>query len=236
MKNIIKKIKYNWLPDFVYGGIDGAITTFAVVAGVVGANLSTPIILIMGLANLLADGFSMATSKYLSDKTELDRISQIKLDEEMSILEKPKEERGEIREILRSFGFKGQDLSRAEKVITSKPKIWVKLMLTHEFNVIEENINPLKGALATFLAFLSVGFIPLIAYVFQPIFQWEDDPIFIATTLATLGALFLVGTIKSRFSTRHWLVTGSETAILGGLAASIAYFIGEAISKLFDIG
>lgn len=232
----MKKNKYNWLPDFVYGGIDGSITTFAVVAGVVGANLSTPIILIMGFANLFADGFSMAVGKYLSDKAELDRINQIRESEELSILEKPHEEKSEIRDILRSFGFKGEDLNRAEKVITSKPKIWVKLMLTHEFNVIEENINPVKGAMATFTAFLVVGLIPLVAYVLQPLMGWKDERVvFWATSIATLGALFLVGTVKSRFSNRHWIVTGGETAIIGGFAASIAFFIGEMLAKTLSI-
>lgn len=232
----MKKIRYNWLPDFVYGGIDGSVTTFAVVAGVVGANLSTPVILIMGFANLFADGFSMATGKYLSDKAELDRIMQIKEAEEKSILEKPHEEKSEIREILRSFGFKGQDLSRAEKVITSKPKIWVKLMLTHEFNVIEENINPAMGALTTFAAFNIVGLIPLLAYVVEPIFGWTDPRIaFWITSVATLAALFLVGTVKSRFSNRHWLITGTETMVIGGFAASIAFFVGELLSKLLHV-
>ncbi len=64
-----------YLPEFVYGGIDGAITTFAVVSGAMGASLSSSIILILGFANLIADGFSMAVSNYLSVKsqTELHR-------------------------------------------------------------------------------------------------------------------------------------------------------------------
>jgi VIT1/CCC1 family predicted Fe2+/Mn2+ transporter len=232
----MKKIRYNWLPDFVYGGIDGAVTTFAVVAGVVGAKLSTPVILIMGFANLFADGFSMATGKYLSDKAELDRINQIKESEQQSILEKPQEEKSEIREILRSFGFKGADLTRAAKVITSKPKIWVKLMLTHEFNVIEENINPIKGALSTFVAFQLVGLIPLLGYVIQPLLGIKDERVLFWTTcVATLGALFLVGTIKSRFSSRHWVLTGTETMVIGGFAASIAFFVGEILSKLLHV-
>lgn len=75
----MKKVKknYNWLPDFVYGSIDGTITTFAVVAGVLGANLSVKIILILGFANLLGDGFSMAVGKYLSDKAQFDQLKKL---------------------------------------------------------------------------------------------------------------------------------------------------------------
>ncbi|MFA6023685.1 MAG: VIT1/CCC1 transporter family protein [Candidatus Gracilibacteria bacterium] len=231
----MKKNHYNWFPDFVYGGIDGAVTTFAVVAGVVGAELSTPVILILGFANLLADGFSMATGKYLSDKSELDRIHSIKLDEMQSILEKPHEEREEIREIFRKFGFKGEDLNRAETVITSNPKTWLKIMLNHEFNVIEENINPLKGAFSTFMAFIVIGLIPLLGYSFQSVVGGDGKNIFLGTCLSTLLALFFVGTVKSRFSNRHWLATGMETALMGGTAAAIAYLVGDLLGKLFGV-
>lgn len=61
-----------YLPEFVYGGIDGAVTTFAIVAGVVGASLSPAIILILGFANVLADGFSMGISNFLSQTSEND--------------------------------------------------------------------------------------------------------------------------------------------------------------------
>lgn len=232
----MKKINYNWLPDFVYGGIDGAVTTFAVVAGVVGAGLSNPIILILGFANLLADGFSMAVSKYSSDRAELDRIYGIRESEERSILEKPREETQEIREILKRFGFQGEDLSRAQKVITGNPKTWVKIMLHHEFNVIEENVNPVKGATSTFLAFISVGLIPLLGYSFQSLIPWNDKNLFIGTCLGTLLALFLVGTVKSRFSNRSWLVGGIETAAIGGLAATIAFVVGDLLGELLHVG
>lgn len=231
----MKKNTYNWLPDFVYGGIDGSVTTFAVVAGVVGAELSTPVILILGFANLLADGFSMAVGKYLSDSAELERISHIRADEERSIVRKPAEEKGEVRAILKKFGFKGKDLDRAQDVITRDPKVWVELMLTHEFNVIEENIDPKKGAFFTFVAFQVIGIVPLLGYLLQLFFDFKDpQTIFLITCFSTLFALFLVGTIKSRFSSRHWLSTGLETALIGGAAAAISYFVGDVLGRLLQ--
>src|SRR3989338_10464878 len=74
----LKHFEYKYLPQFVYGGIDGSITTFAVVAGVIGASLSSSIVLILGFANLFADGFSMATSDYFSIKSENDLYSKNK--------------------------------------------------------------------------------------------------------------------------------------------------------------
>lgn len=232
----MKKPKYNWLPDFVYGGIDGAVTTFAIVAGVVGAGLSTPIILIMGFANLIADGFSMAVGKYSSDKAELDRIRAIEADEQRSIEEKPKEEREEVKQILKQFGFSGANLRQAQRVITSNKDAWVHLMLHHEFHILEDNIQPKKGALATFVAFNLVGLVPLLGYLLQLIIPMNDSGVFMATCVATLVALFLVGVVKTRFTDQKWLWGGLETAAIGGIAAAIAYGLGALLGKLLGVG
>ncbi len=231
----MEKQKYNWLPDFVYGGIDGTVTTFAVVAGVVGGNLSTPVILILGFANLFADGFSMAVSKYSSDHSELERIQHITAMERRSIRENPEEEKQEIREILRGLNFKGRDLVRAEKVITSSPEAWVHMMLHHEFHVVEENIQPVKGAAFTFAAFLLMGSVPLIAYVFQSFFELADDKAFIITIIATLASLTVVGAIRGKFSERRWWISALETTAIGGAAASIAYIVGKLLSQLLGV-
>lgn len=69
--------KASYLRDWVYGGIDGAVTTFAIVCGVVGANFSTSVILVLGAANIVADGFSMAASNYTGSKAENDEFDQI---------------------------------------------------------------------------------------------------------------------------------------------------------------
>lgn len=72
---MIDKIKSHfedYLREFVYGGIDGAITTFAVVAGATGAGFSATVVIVLGIANLIADGLSMGVGSYLSSKSELE--------------------------------------------------------------------------------------------------------------------------------------------------------------------
>ncbi len=224
--------KYNWLPDFVYGGIDGAITTFAVVAGVEGASLSIPIILILGFANLFADGFSMAIGKYLSDKTNQEQYERIRQIEFRHLKEKTEHERDEVRDIMKEYNFKGKDLDKAVEIITSDPEAWVDIMMRKEFNMTQENISPIKGGIATFVSFVLIGFIPLIAYIFKPLIPVNGNSLFIATCIATLLALFFVGTVKSRFSIKSWLISGLETALIGGVAASIAYAIGFFLRNL----
>ena len=98
--------KTSYLSDWVYGGIDGAITTFAIVAGVVGAEMSTRVILILGAANIIADGFSMAASNYSGTKAELDDYRRHRAYEEQQVERIPEAERMEIREIYRNKGSK----------------------------------------------------------------------------------------------------------------------------------
>ncbi|MCX6735413.1 MAG: VIT1/CCC1 transporter family protein [Candidatus Peregrinibacteria bacterium] len=223
---------YNWIADFVYGGIDGAVTTFAVVAGVEGASLAVPIILILGFANLFGDGFSMSIGKYLSDKANLEQYEKIRQIEFRHLTEKTDHEIGEVRDIMKTYGFKGKDLERAVEVITSNPEGWVDLMMRNEFNMTNENVNPMRGALITFFSFITVGFIPLIGYTFKAFVSFSDKEMFYITAVTTLLGLFFVGTIKSKFSMRNWFVCGIETALIGGMAATIAYLVGYFIKNL----
>ncbi len=147
---------YGNVSDFVYGGIDGAVTTFAVVAGVAGAELSTAIILILGFANLFADGFSMSIGKYLSDKTTIDQYKKIQNVEYGHLKTYPAHERREVQQYLKQYyGFKGERLREATEQITAEPNRWVDFMMRHEFNFNTENVNPIKGALVTFAAFVT---------------------------------------------------------------------------------
>lgn len=222
---------YNWLPDFVYGGIDGAVTTFAVVAGVEGADLSAGVILVLGFANLFADGFSMATGKYLSDKAELEQYEKVRAMEMRHLTQYRNDEIEEIQEILSEYGFKGKDLKRATEIITANEEGWVDLMMKHEFSL-NPDLNPISGGLSTLISFIVIGFIPLAAYTFKPILNLSGNTTFIATSIATLGAMFIIGAVKSKFTSKHWFWSGLEVVFLGGIAASIAYAIGVLLKGL----
>jgi len=102
---LLEQHRARYLGDAVLGGIDGCVTTFAVVAGAVGGNLSTGVIVILGFANLLADGFSMGVSNYLGSKSELQEIDEIRRKERLHIEKVPHGEREEIRQIFAGKGF-----------------------------------------------------------------------------------------------------------------------------------
>ena len=130
--------RHSYLRDWIYGGIDGAVTTFAVVAGVVGAQLSTKIILIIGLANIIADGFSMAAGNYLATKSEQDEIERLVAVENRHIEKFPEGEREEVRQIFKEKGFEGEDLRRVVELMTADKERWVRTMITEEYGLPQE--------------------------------------------------------------------------------------------------
>ena len=108
-----------YLRDFVYGAIDGGVTTFAIVSGVVGAELSMRVIVILGFVNLLADGFSMAVSNYLATKADRQIVERARAIEETHIDAIPHGEKEEIREIFRQKGFQADLLEQVVEVVPS---------------------------------------------------------------------------------------------------------------------
>lgn len=223
----------NYLRDFVYGAVDGTVTTFAVVAGSAGALLSSRIVIILGFANLLADGFSMSVSSYLSSRSERQIEDRARQQEEDQIRLIPEGEREEVRQIFAAKGFKGEDLERAVEVLTADRRLWVDTMLREELGLPMDRRSPLKGAAATFAAFLLIGFIPLAPFVWQAVTAVQIDRVFFWSSVATAIAFFVVGAAKTKFVDSAWWSEGLKTLALGGAAATVAYVVG---SLLNDIG
>lgn len=226
---------HSYLRDFIYGAVDGAVTTFAVVAGVAGASLAGGIVIILGVANLLADGFSMAVSNFLGTRAEQQLLEQARDMEELHIDKVPEGEREEVRQIFSAKGFKGKDLDRAVEIITSNRKIWVDTMIQEELGMTLQIGSPWRAASTTFIAFLMVGSIPLLAYFFkwlQP--EFMTNP-FSWSCILTGIAFFVVGAFKSRYVGQGWLFAGIETFLVGGFAASLAYLVGRVLKNLAAI-
>lgn len=216
----------NYLRDWVYGGIDGAITTFAIVAGVVGAGLSAKIIIILGLANLIADGFSMAASAYSGTKTEADELEQFRQIEKKHIAQVPDGEREEVRQILVAKGLTGEALNDAVTAITSNEETWINTMLVEEYNLSINLRSPIVSGLSTFTSFFICGAIPLLPFLLA-----SDQALEIA--LFTTGiAFFAIGAIKSKWSLAPWWRSGIETLLIGMTASAMAYLIGHFVKEL----
>jgi VIT1/CCC1 family predicted Fe2+/Mn2+ transporter len=216
----------SYLQDFVYGAVDGTVTTFAVVAGVAGASLDETVVIILGGANLIADGFSMAVSNFLGSRAERQQRERARRTEERHIRAVPEGEREEIRQIFAAKGFEGHELERVVEVITSDPELWAETMMTEELGFGSNPKNEYRAAFATLVAFLAVGFLPLMVYVYDVAAPGDVENPFAWSAVMTGVAFFVVGALKSRFVDQSWWRSGLETLAVGGLAAVLAYAAG----------
>jgi VIT1/CCC1 family predicted Fe2+/Mn2+ transporter len=216
----------SYLRDFVYGGIDGAVTTFAVVAGVAGAALSPRIVLILGVANLVADGFSMAAGNYSGAKTVIDDIARIRAIEKKHIRHDPDGEREEVRQILAAKGIGGPGLEAAVEAVTAREKTWIDLMLTDEYGMPLSLPSPLVAGIVTFAAFALCGAVPLLPYALG------RENAFAISVGATAIVFLAIGAAKSRWSLAPWWRSAAETLLIGGVASTVAYTIGHLLAGM----
>ncbi|MBI2185257.1 MAG: VIT1/CCC1 transporter family protein [Thaumarchaeota archaeon] len=231
MKEARRRTAGTYIGDMVFGAQDGLVTTFAVVAGSNGAALSSAIILILGLANLIADGVSMATGDYLGTKSELEYARREREYEEWKVDHHPERETEDIRRIYASKGFKGADLEKAVHVITSDKKVWLDTMMLEDLNVVGEGKSPVKTGLAIFAAFVTAGFAPLAVYVADLFFPVGVDK-FAASTVSTAITLFTVGAVRTFVTGKRWWTSAVEMTLVGGFAASTAYLVGYLLRGL----
>jgi VIT1/CCC1 family predicted Fe2+/Mn2+ transporter len=215
-----------YLSDFIYGAIDGAVTTFAVVAGAEGASLDERVVIILGGANLIADGFSMAVSNFLGSRAARQQRERARREEELHVRLVPEGEREEIRQLFAAKGFEGDDLERVVEVITADPELWVDTMMGEELGFGSAERNEFRAATATFVAFLVVGFLPLLVFVYDLVASGRVRHAFGWSAVMTGIAFVGVGALKSRFVDQTWWRSGLETLVVGGLAALLAYGAG----------
>jgi vacuolar iron transporter family protein len=170
-----------YLGQFVYGAIDGSVTTFAVVAGAAGANLNNKVVIILGIANLVADGFSMGASAYLSAKSK-------------------------------------RDLKKRDG------------------NSLDHGETPIGDGAATFVAFVAVGFIPVLVYVVAELIGiGQSDGIFTAAAFITAATFYSIGVLKANVTKTNPIIEGLETLLLGGIAAVLAYLLGDVLANALNV-
>ena len=225
---LYKKIG-EYLKDAVYAANDGAITTFAVVAGVAGASLEPLIILILGFANLFADGISMASGNYLGTKSEKDLYSKERSQNERLFEEDKEIYKKRVAKFLRDKGYEERDVGGLAELITHNKKFALEFIMHEEIGLVEQVAQrPIKGALVTLVAFMIAGLVPLAPYI---LFAGAGN-MFLYASIFTGIALFSVGAARSIYTERSWFSAGFEMLFIGGIAAVVAYGIGFAVSNI----
>jgi VIT1/CCC1 family predicted Fe2+/Mn2+ transporter len=219
----------SYLRDFVYGAVDGIVTTFAVVSGVAGAGLPSEIIIVLGAANLAGDGFSMAVSNYLGTRTERQLVERARQIEEQHLAAYPEGEREEVRQIFQAKGLSGDDLEQIVTVITADRNRWIDTMIREEYGLSLAGATPWRAAAVTFGAFVMLGALPLLPFALEYLWSGSIATPFLISSAITGIAFFLVGAVKGRFVAQAWPRAGIETFIVGGAAAVLAYLVGRVL-------
>lgn len=220
-----------YIGEFVYGGIDGSVTTFAVVAGATGGGLDSSVVIILGFANLIADGFSMSVGSYLSTKSEKDNYEKHKANEYWEIEHLREHEIEEIRDIYIKYGFKGKLLDDIVVHIIADKDRWVEIMMKEELEMQAETKTPLGMGAATFAAFLAMSIIPLLIYLYDYLVGTEFD-LFITSSILTAFVFFGIGYLKSYVTGSSRIRGVIETLLLGGAAAVLSFYIGAWLQSI----
>lgn len=222
-----------YLKELIYGGVDGSITTFAVVAGFSGAafsnestsQLSFFVVLLFGLANLFADGVSMGLGNFLAVRSEQSRYKGIRIKEEYASLHDGDREAAETKAILIEKGFAESDAHTLTSIYRTNEQYWVDFLMDNELKIVDPTSeNPIYTGLATFFSFILFGIIPLLPFVLFG--TYNPETAFQFSAIGAGSALVLLGVLKWKIVGTKLVKSIGEIVVVGGAAASIAFFVG----------
>ncbi len=214
-----------YVGDIIYGGLDGIITTFAIVA-----QLESGIILVLGLANLIADGFSMAAGAYLSLKSEQAYYDKEKERELWEVANFPEGEKQEMHQIYLQQGYTPEEAAQLVDIKSRDPERWVDAMMIDELGMTRDDRKPMLSGLTTLISFIIAGSVPLLIYLVGLVVDVPSS--FEISILLSALALFGLGTAKVRITLQNPFQSGFEMLVVGGLASGVAYAIGALLRNL----
>jgi vacuolar iron transporter family protein len=218
-----------FIREVMFGVNDGLVSTIGFVAGATGALMQTRLVLLTGIASVVAGALSMGIGAYLASKSQREFFESEKAREHREIEEVPEDERREIRDIFDQMGFLKDEVEMIVRRITSNKDLWVKFMMREELGILEETVNPLVIGVLMCGAFAVGGIPPLLPYL------WIGEPLSALKTavIVSLLALFIIGVAKTALTKGSWLQSGIEVMFLGSLAAGLGFAIGKVVSVLW---
>ncbi|KAK4785731.1 hypothetical protein SAY86_002420 [Trapa natans] len=213
--------------DIIIGVSDGLTVPFALAAGLSGADVSSSIILIAGVAEVAAGAISMGLGGYLAATSEADHYKRELKREEDEIINVPDIEAAECSEILARYGVEPHEYEPVVNALRRNPQAWVDFMMKFELGL--EKPDPMRAlwsALTIALSYVVGGMVPLMPYVVIPV----ADQAVVASVVITLIALLIFGFVKGHFTGNQPLKSALQTALIGAIASAAAY----SIAKVFQ--
>ena len=223
----------DYFKEVIYGGIDGSVTTFAVVAGFAGSTISNNeatqlsfvVVLLFGLANLFADGASMGLGNFLSVRSDKDLYQVSREQERRRLKENRAMEIEETIKILKDKGFSYEEAVRIADIYKNNEEYWLDFMMHHKKELSDpRGDNEVLTGLATFISFMVFGSIPLLPFIWQE--NGDAATAFAYSVVGTFISLVVLGLLKWRVIGERLGASLFEVVLVGGTAAAIAYMVG----------
>lgn len=210
--------------SFILGFNDGLISVFTLLVGVAAATLNKPdffyVVVLTGAAAMVSGAVSMGLGEYISSKSEYKfQKNEIKR-ERAEIKLFPEEEKEEVREFFKEWGFKGKELDNAVETITSDQDTWIDFLIKSELGL-EEPEAPWIGGVITFFAFILGSITTLFPY-----FLNLGLVSLIISSVISFVMLFVIGALKTKITGEKYWKSGLEMVIVGAIAFMVSYSVG----------
>ena len=213
--------------DIVIGMADGLTVPFALAAGLSGADTSTRIIVVAGLAEIAAGSIAMGLGGYLAARNDADHYASELRREEREVAELPEVEAQEVLEVFEAYGLTHAEAVPIVDSLRQRPKQWVDFMMRFELGLEEPDPKrALRSAITIAGAYIAGGLIPLAPYMMMG----SAYSALMASVVATLVALAIFGAIKGYYTGMPRLSSAVRTVVIGGLAAAAAFGIARLVS------
>ncbi|GAA1178123.1 VIT1/CCC1 transporter family protein [Pseudonocardia alaniniphila] len=216
-------ISGGWLRAAVFGAMDGLVTNIALISGVGGGGADRHVIILTGMAGLVAGAFSMALGEFASVGTQNEAVANEVAVEREEIRRHPLAEEAELVEMYQEMGLSQKTAEAMAREVHANPELAVKVHVAQELGVdVDEQPSPWTAAISSFLCFAVGGVIPLLPFLLG------SSSLGIGLLVGAVG-LFVAGALTSRFTTRGWLFSGLRQLAFGAIAAGATYLVGMAI-------
>jgi VIT1/CCC1 family predicted Fe2+/Mn2+ transporter len=218
-----------FIREVMFGTNDGLVSTIGFVAGATGSLMQAHLVLLAGIASVVAGSLSMGIGAYLASKSQQEFFESEKAREHREIEEVPEDERKEIRDIFAQMGFLKDEVDMIVRRITSNKDLWVRFMMREELGILEETVNPVSIGLLMSAAFVVGSIPPLLPYAFieQPLSALRT------AVIVSFVFLFLIGVAKTTLTQQTWWKGGVEVMLLGSLATGVGFGIGRLVTWLW---
>ena len=221
------------LRQAVFGANDGLVSTFGLLVGLIGAQVSNEILLIASVVNMFAAGMSMGLGSYLSTKSEVEFHRKLLIEEQRKIRHNRSKAEAELLFLCKQKGLKNRHIDEYMSQIMETEQGWIDFVMEEKYGLGRASFpDPIKGGAIMFLVFVLCGCIPI-----SPLFFGATGgTVLLASVAATSVALFLVGALKQKLTNRDWISLGFENLAIGAITGTVGFIAGAYTSTLVGAG